>query len=39
MKVLQTATFKTVRSMRTMLCDVLPARLTPFPSPQASRID
>jgi hypothetical protein len=38
-KVLQISTLRTVRSMRAILCDVLPSRLTPLPSPQVSRID
>jgi hypothetical protein len=38
-KVLQTATLKTVRAMRAVFCEVLPARLAPLTSPQFSRID
>jgi hypothetical protein len=38
-KVLQITTFMAVRSMRAVLCEVLPARLGPLPSPLFSRID
>jgi hypothetical protein len=38
-KVLQTATFKTVRAMRAVFREVLLARLTPLPSPQFGSID
>jgi len=38
MKVLQMTILKTVRAMRAVLCDVLPARQTPLPSPLFSLI-
>jgi hypothetical protein len=38
-KALQTGALIRVRAMRSVLCDVLLARLAPLPSPQFSRID
>jgi hypothetical protein len=38
-KSLQTATLPMVRSIRAVLCGVLPVRLPPLPSQQFSRID
>jgi hypothetical protein len=37
-KVPQLATLTVMRAMRSLLCDVLRARLTPLSSPQFSRI-
>jgi hypothetical protein len=38
-KPLEIARTATVRAMRAVSCDVLPARRTPLPSPQFSRTD
>src|SRR5215216_7143439 len=38
-KVLQITTFMSMRVTRAVLCEVLPGRLAPLPSPQFSRID
>jgi hypothetical protein len=37
-KVLQTGVLTMMRVMRSVLCEVHPARLTPLPSPQVSRL-
>jgi hypothetical protein len=38
-KILQTSALMWVRAMRSVLCEVPPARLTPLSYPQFSRID